>query len=115
MEADDRRAFITSSTINATTPNSSLNTPALLTHASTLTPTALSAVVITLRPQPRATALTALSCGSAGSPTIWKTFEICGAALCSASATAESVTTRHATYTQPVIHPTNGDPTSFAH
>ena len=67
-----------SRTISRTAATSSMNTPALLIRAMSLTPKALIAVVKAMRMMPHSTALTAKSVGPVPSPTSWKPDQSCG-------------------------------------
>src|SRR5260370_13869996 len=100
-----RTARTASSTINKATPTNSANTPTLLILASKPTPAELITVLKTMSAQPNSTALQAASPLSAAKPISWKRDEIWGKVICKASATAASVTTNEAKYTQPAIQP----------
>ena len=92
---------------------SSMNTPALLILAISLTPSALTTVVNTIMIAPRITALSAKSEAVLPSPMIWKPLQSRGRFSCNASTTADRVTMDAVSISQPDDHPTMRLPSCF--
>ena len=98
-----------SSTMISATPSSSAATPMLLMNAITRTPSTLMIVVSTMAQQPRKIAFCVELLKTV------KPDQICGSTICSAIATADTVTTEPASMAQPANHAPDGLLTFFDH
>lgn len=100
--------------IRATAAISSMNTPAELIRAISLTPNAFTSVENRISTLPSSTAFAAWSFLPLPSPTNWNQSSICGSVIWYASATADRVTMVAVIIIHPPSQPTCGPPIFLA-